>query len=77
MSAGLRTSAGDAGLDKCGHIIVHLWPEIVPVDEFESLCLAWMAREWVVMTSLEDTGPQVSIVWYIHGVGRNFCGYMN
>ena len=67
VSAGLRTSAGDAGLDECGHIIVHLWPEIVPADEFESLRLAWMARKRVVMTSLEDAGPQVSVVRYVDG----------
>ena len=66
VSAGLRTSAGDTGLDECGHIIAHLWPEIVPADEFESLRLAWMARKRVVMTSLEDAGPQVSVVRYVH-----------
>ena len=65
--AGLHMSAGDAGLDECGHIIAHLWPEIVLADEFESLRLAWMAHEQVVMTSLEDAGPQVSIVRYIDG----------
>ena len=65
VSAGLCTSAGDAGLDECGHIIMHLWPEIVPADEFESLRLAWMACEQVVMTSLEDAGLQVSVVQYV------------
>ena len=58
--AGLRASAGNAGLDECDHIITHLWPEVVPADEFEGLRLARMARERMVMTSLEDAGPQVS-----------------
>ena len=66
VSAGLCASAGNAGLDECDHIIMHLWPEVVPADEFEGLRLAWMAREQVVMTSLEDAGPQVSIVRYIY-----------
>ena len=61
-----RASAGNAGLDKCDHIIAHLWPEVVLADEFEGLRLARMAREPVVMTSLEDAGPQVSVVRYVY-----------
>ena len=66
VSAGLRASAGNAGLDECDHIIAHLWPEVALADEFEGLRLAQMARERVVMTSLEDAGPQVSIVRYVY-----------
>ena len=66
VSAGLRASAGNAGLDECDHIITHLWPEVVLADEFKGLRLAQMACERVVMTSLEDAGPQVSIVQYVY-----------
>jgi hypothetical protein len=64
VSAGLCSSANDAGLDECGYILTHLGPVVVATEEFKSLRLSRVPRERVIMTTLEYARTEIFMVGY-------------
>src|SRR6266852_9510650 len=76
VSAGLRASAGDARFDECDHVLAHLRPEVVTMEEFQGFRLTRVTREWMIVTGFKYAGPQDSVVWNEHDplVKEEACG---
>ena len=59
MSRCLVTATNGAGFDIVVDILAHLWPSIVPLDQFQGAVLAKMSSENVVVIVLKDTETEI------------------
>jgi hypothetical protein len=64
--AGLCASASDAQFDKCNHIVMHLWPEVVATEELKHFHLSWVAHEGVVMTFSKTIEEHENALEYVY-----------